>query len=252
MPRTNRSGADDLEALIDSWPDWRLALTSRPQVIGRVPAGRTNRNYRITAPGRPEDLLLRVNHPAPRKLGIDRERERRILERTHSAGIGRPFLYWEPEHRFVVFPWLSGRAWTRADLDKPAQRARLWPMIDALHAIAPEEPRRRYHAYLLDYWRQLEQAGEIDPALARAWQAFEPRLKAFDESPWPACLVHHDMIPDNILETPDRLYLIDWEYAAPGHPDIDVWSVDPDAVREPFVAEMMGWINDLWERLILA
>ncbi|MDZ7790835.1 MAG: hypothetical protein U5L08_10165 [Xanthomonadales bacterium] len=46
-----------------------------------------------------------------------------------------------------------------------------------------------------------------------------------------------------------RLYLIDWEYAAPRHPDIDFWTIDPDAVSEPFVAELMEWINDLWERL---
>jgi aminoglycoside phosphotransferase (APT) family kinase protein len=62
--------------------------------------------------------------------------------------------------------------------------------------------------------------------------------------------VHHDLVPANVLDTGDRLVLIDWEYAAPGHPDIDRWSVDPWRVTEPFVAEMMDWINGLWERLV--
>lgn len=239
------------EGLIDSWRDWGLELTDRPQLIESIESGRTNRNYRLSAPGRTGDLLLRVNHPNPARLGIDREREREILAFAADAGLTRPVWHWDPEQRFVIFPYLPARTWTTADLKNPKQLARLWPMIERLHQIAPEWPRRRYHAYLSHYWQQLEKAGQVDTALKHAWQAFEPRLRAFDEAPWSARLVHHDLIPDNILDTDERLYLIDWEYAAPGHADIDIWTVDPTAVREPFVAEMMDWINSLWERLIL-
>ena len=137
-----------------------------------------------------------------------------------------------------------------ADFEDPGQVARLWQMLDRLHDIESPGPRRAYHAYLLDYWQRLERAGLTDPELARAWRSFEPRLRAFDRGDWPVRLVHHDIIPDKILETPEGLCLIDWEYAAPGHPDIDVWTVDPASVGEPFVAEMMAWINGLWERLI--
>lgn len=252
----NRQAKDDaanagLERLIATWRDWGLALSDRPQLIERIQTGRTNRNYRLSAPGLPGELLLRVNHPQSSRLGIDREREREILLLTARAGIAREFWYWDPDQRFVIFPYLSGRAWTDAELKDPDQRDRLWPMIERLHEIAPDWPRRSYHAYLQHYWQQLEQAGRIDGRLKRAWQAFEPRLKSFDASAWTARLVHHDLIADNILETEQGLYLIDWEYAAPGHPDIDIWTVDPKAIREPLVAEMMEWINTLWEHLIL-
>lgn len=248
----NAAGRDPgLDRLLDTWADWGLELSSRPRVLERIRSGRTNRNYRLDAPGLEEDLLLRVNHPASGRLGIDRERERRILNLTANAGIGRPFRYWDLQQRFVVFPWLPGRVWTPADLADPDQLARLWPLIRRLHDIEiPDWPRRRYHDYLGRYWRQIEQAQLADRGLEAAWRAFEPRLAAFDRSVWPARLVHHDLIADNILETDRGLVLIDWEYAAPGHPDIDIWSVDPAAVQEPFVAEMMTWINDLWERLI--
>jgi len=240
-----------LDCLLDTWAGWGLGLSARPRVLERIRSGRTNRNYRLTAPGREEDLLLRVNHPASGFLGIDRERERRILALTAEAGIGRPCRYWDPRQRFAIFPWLPGRAWTRADFDDSAQLARLWPMIERLHQIDTAGwPRRRYHAYLRRYWQRLEDAGLADRDLRLAWRDFEPRLARFDGSPWSARLVHHDLIPDNILETGRGIHLIDWEYAAPGHPDIDVWSVDPAAVDEPFVAEMMAWINALWERLM--
>lgn len=247
---TDGASDEGAEALIESWRDWGLALADRPRLIEPIESGRTNRNYRLSAPGRSGDLLMRVNHPDPARLGIDRERERRILSLAAAADLTRPAWYWDPEERFVVFPYIPARTWTSADLAEPGQLDRLWPMIERLHRIAPDWPRRRYHAYLCRYWQQLEHEGLVDAALRRSWQAFEPRLKSFDTSAWPACLVHHDLIPDNILDTGERLYLIDWEYAAPGHPDIDTWTVDPTAVGEPFVAEMMEWINGLWERLI--
>ena len=227
-----------------------MSLTGRPRVIARVPGGRTNRNFRLEAPGLEHDLLLRLNHPDPVRLGIDRGLEHEILRLTAGKGIGRPYLHWDPAQRFVLFPWLEARTWTSADLSRPEQRARLWPLVEQLGRITLARPRRRYHDYLCHYWQQLERADRVDAALEAAWREFEPRLRAFDAAPWTARLVHHDLIPENILDTGQRLYLIDWEYAAPGHPDIDVWSVDPNAVAEPFVAEMMAWINDLWERLI--
>ncbi len=240
------------ERLIDTWPDWDLGLKARPRLIEHIHSGRTNRNFRLSAPGLEQDLLLRVNHPAPGSLGIDRERERAILSLTADAGLTRPFLHWDPVGRFVIFPHLPGRAWTQTDLDDPRQRERLWPLIDRLHAIRPDWPRRDYHAYLNDYWYRLERAGLTDSALEDAWQNFEPRLQGFSRSNWPACLVHHDLVGGNILETDAGLYLIDWEYAAPGHADIDTWAIAPQAVGEPFIAEMMEWIIGLWERLIRA
>ena len=250
---TARSAGSDheqrVESLLDTWRDWGLDLSGRPRIEEAVEGGRTNRNVRLDAPGLDEDLLLRVNHPDPESLGIERAREKAILDITARAGLTRPYRHWDRQQRFVVFPWLEGRSWTEADLDEPAQRDRLWPLLERLHAIEAGGSRRSYHRYALDYWRQLERAGAVDPALERDWLAIEPALRAFDEADWDARLVHHDLIPDNILDTGERLYLIDWEYAAPGHPDIDVWTLDPEAIDEPFVAEMMEWINELWERL---
>lgn len=234
-------------AALDTWRQWGLGLTGRPEVVAAVAGGRTNRSFRLAAPGLDGHLLLRLNHPDPASLGIDRALEREILGKTAAVGISRPFLHWDPDDRFVVFAWLAARTWTDADLASPIQRARLWPLLDRLGEVDLQRPRRRYLAYLNHYWRQLERAGLINPELDRRWQQFQPRLAAFDRAPWAARLVHHDLVPANILECQDRLCLIDWEYAAPGHPDIDIWTIDPSAVSEPFIAEMMGWINDLWE-----
>lgn len=239
-----------LERVLDTWPDWGLSIDDRPESLGPVPGGRTNRNYRLRAPGLDHDLVLRINHPDPARLGIDRAAERIILDEVAAHGIGRPVLYWDPDERFTVFPWLEGRVWMPEDLTRALQLARLHPLIKDLGRLLPDLPRRSYHDYLSRYWRQLQSQGSTDAALEQSWREFEPRLRVFDQSAWQPCLTHHDLVPANILDTGERLVLIDWEYAAPGHPEIDLWTIAPDAVTEPFIGEMMGWINDLWERLI--
>jgi len=240
----------DLERTLDTWQDWGLDLRERPRLIGPVPGGLTNRNYQLHAPGLAQDLLLRLNHPQPARLGIDRAAERLILAEVSAHGIGRPALYWDPAARFTVFPWLEGRAWTAADFAQGSQRQRLWPLLERLAELQLDLPRRRYHAYLRHYWQQLERADAVEPDLHQAWQAFEPRLQAFDRADWPARLVHHDLVPANVLDTGKHLVLIDWEYAAIGHPDIDAWSVAPENCGDAFVPELLGWINALWERLV--
>lgn len=241
-----------LKLALNSWREWGLPLTGRPSVLAMVDGGRTNRNFRLAAPGMGEDLLLRINHPDPLRLGIDRTLEREILDLTAAADISRPCLYWDPANRYVVFPWLEARQWTAADLACRDQLARLWPLIERLRSIRTQHARRSYHAYLQHYWDQLKNVATVDSSLEKRWRGFKPLLEAFDAAPWHVSLVHHDLIPANILDTGPRLYLIDWEYAAPGHPDIDTWYLEPERIEEPFIAELMGWINTLWEHLVRA
>lgn len=241
-----------LEPLLDDWAEWDLPLTGRPRLLALVPGGRTNQNFRLSAPGMAGDLLFRLNHPEPTRLGIDRTLEREILSLVASAGIGRPCCHWDQDNRFVLFAYLEGRHWTTADFERPEQRDRLWPLIDRLGDISLDRPRRCYGDYLRHYWNQLEARGSVDSKMRERWLAFEPDVEQFDQAGWTARLVHHDLIPANVLETTEGLLLIDWEYAAQGHPDIDIWSVDPAAVREPIVASLMEWVNDLWSRLMEA
>lgn len=249
-PMTFRTSFLGPEQIVESWPEWGLPIRQRPQVLGPVPGGLTNRNHRLRAPGLDHDLLLRINHPEPGRLGIDRAAEQLIVDAVARRGIGRPMLYRDPFDRYCAFPWLDARPWTRTDLDDPRQLDRLWRLIESLATIRLPLPRRSYHAYVDHYWQQVQARGLADIRLEQAWREFEPRLGDFDRAGWQARLTHHDLVPANILDTGDRLVLIDWEYAAPGHPDIDRWTVDSGAIAEPFIGEMMGWINRLWARLI--
>lgn len=239
-----------LETALATWREWPLPITDAPRVLGPIEGGRTNRSFRLRAPGLNDDLLLRLNNPRGPRLGIDRAQEAAILDTVAEAGLTRGACYWSPQRDFTVFPHIDGRTWSDADFQDPRQRRRLMECLGAAQVLAPGTPRRSYTAYLDHYWQQLENAGAIDAALASSWWLFRETLVAFDRSDWPAVLTHHDLIPENVLETGDRLYLIDWEYAAVGHPDIDRWCIDPTLVREPFVHELARWTNALWERIV--
>ncbi len=236
------------ESILAAWQDWPLPLSAPPKIRESLDTGRTNRNLRLEVPGLGEDLVLRIHHPDAARLGIDRDRERVITQLTAAADIGRPLWHWTTD--YALFPYIDARVWSASDVSDPSQRDRLWPLIEQLAAMSIDRPRRRYSDYLRHYFRQLEDQDTLSATLRREWTAFWPELLAFDEADWSAGLVHHDLVPANVLDAGDRLILIDWEYAAMGHPGIDRWSLDTTAITDPFVAELMAWINCLWERLV--
>lgn len=238
-----------LELALDTWQDWGMALKSRPVVIAQIPGGRTNLSYQLHAPGLPFDLLLRLNCPHGESLGIRRDDEKRILETVAAADVTREARHWSPDNRFTVFRHIDARTWNLRDLQNPHKRDRLLKTLARVHQLEPGTPTRHYQDYLNHYWRQLEAAGMLEADLEKAWRDFWPRLVAFDRAGWTPVLTHHDLIPENILETDERLYLIDWEYAAMGHPDIDRWCLDPALVLDPFIHELARWTNELWERV---
>ncbi|MEQ8955980.1 MAG: phosphotransferase, partial [Gammaproteobacteria bacterium] len=82
-------------------------------------------------------------------------------------------------------------------------------------------PARNYLDYLQHYWKQLEGTPAATPELTAEWQHFVPELEAFQQSDWTPVLTHHDLIPENIIDDGQRLYIVDWEYAALGHPQLD-------------------------------
>jgi thiamine kinase-like enzyme len=237
-----------VESILAAWQDWPLPLSAAPTIKAQLDTGRTNRNLRLDAPGLGEDLVLRIHHPDAARLGIDREREQAITHLTAAADVGRPVWHWTRD--YSIFPFIEARSWTDSDFSDPGQRSRLRPLIEQLVALDTGQARRRYSDYLQHYWSQLETCSSLDRSLRREWSAFWPDLLAFDEAAWSAGLVHHDLVPANVLDAGERLILIDWEYAAMGHRDIDRWTVDPSSIDEPFVAELMTWINRLWERLV--
>ena len=52
-------------------------------------------------------------------------------------------------------------------------------------------------------------------------EAMEAAATAIDEAKWRPVICHHDLVPENIIINDFGVFILDWEYAAIGHPGLD-------------------------------
>ena len=68
-----------------------------------------------------------------------------------------------------------------------------------------------------EYCNQLSPQ-DLDESLR---QALFQIARNIDNQDWSPVLCHHDLIPENIIQSAKGLFIIDWEYASLGHPKFD-------------------------------
>jgi thiamine kinase len=203
-------------ALVPGWKE-----TTQPRECVPLSGGTSNAAYRVRT--RAGDFVLRLHEPQSALLGVNRANELALHEAAARAGIAPPLVVIDPAGQFLITQYVRGPTWTAGDMADPTHLAHLGRTLRELHAlpaptVAGYEPARllRVHAEriarldgpgaaLLAPW--LQQADEVLARCARAG-----RLPA---------IIHNDLHHSNILEA-DRLYLIDWEYAAVSDPLFDL------------------------------
>ena len=205
----------DPEADIRGLPCWRGPIAIEP-----LPGGLTNVNFKVRdARG---TFAARAGTDDP-DLGIDRRAELACARLGARLGVA-------PEVVFEAPPWLVTAFIAGKTLDGPAlaDRPRLRRVAALLRTL--HDARREVSGHLpwfspflaVRTWLGLAAArGYALPfdvaALRDAVDDLEARLAPFRPS-----LCHNDLMPGNLIEADDRLWLIDWEYAGVGHPLFDL------------------------------
>lgn len=236
-----------VESILSDWRGWLPGCASPPKLVRELPGGRTNHSYLIHCDGR--DAVLRINAEESESLGIDRRREEILHRQAASAGLSPPLLYCDPDYRFSVTEYVSGRQWRAADIAGETGRQRIRELVARVQALPVLFPSRDYVAYVEKYWSLLQSRKPgVLSALRERRQQILPVIASLQEDAWKPVVVHHDLYPENIIERNGCLFLLDWEYAACGHPDIDRLLLDSDRV-DPRVVALADWINELWELL---
>ena len=70
------------------------------------------------------------------------------------------------------------------------------------------------------------------------WMDFYKRLNNWQAKQTNQVLCHHDLTPENILETKQGIKIIDWEYSGRGHREFDAIRLlrDPDGnIEHPII-----------------
>lgn len=214
---------------------WQGPISTEP-----LPGGITNYNYLVHDGGRRYVARLCLERPL---LGIDRRNEIVCQRAAAGAGIAPEVVY--HDNGILVSQHVPGQTLTAADVREPALLSRLAALLRQLHgswdALTGEmlyfsafqavrtyaRTARRLNAHL---------PADLDLLLEDArWLA---RLLG----PFVPVLCHNDLLPGNIIAEPERVWLVDWEYAGIGHPLFDLANLSANC----------GFSEEHDERLLVA
>lgn len=206
-----------LQQTLANWRQWNTGcgeLTAQPTLVRELVGGRTNRSFLVAQDD--YKAVVRINTLNGVSLGIDRKREGLILELLQPTGAVPKVLFHSDEVLVSVFH--EGRQWSEEDSRSTQQMAALNQLLQRIQNVEITQlQRRNYVQYCQAYIDQLGSAFAIEGLQ----QTILTAAAAIDAADWPAVICHHDLVPENILVTADGLIVLDWEYAALGHPALD-------------------------------
>ena len=190
---------------IKSLPCW----TGSPRGVP-LPGGLSNEIWKITDDA--GDHVVRLGRDYPFHH-VNRVREAMTSRAAHAAGFGPAVRYTAPG--VMVTQFVSAKTLQAADLS--ADPARIGRLLRAFHTDMPAHIRGEatlfwvFHV-IRDYARTLIAGHSPDTpdlpgylAQAAEWEAAQ--------IPLPIIFGHNDLLPANILDDGQRLWLIDYEYA---------------------------------------
>ena len=182
--------------------------------VVRLSGGSVNRSYSVLTPaGR---FVLRLSQGPDAWLTSDRSVERELHRIASKALIAPRIVAADRDDRWMVTEYVTGRLWMEPDFANPQRLARLGDTLRRLHELAPPDTGRFDLLQALS--RYVERVGADASYLD--WAAAAWRVSGAEERP--LAILHHDLHGSNLIETSNRLVLIDWECAAVSDPLLDV------------------------------
>ncbi|SFM92181.1 thiamine kinase [Izhakiella capsodis] len=179
------------------------------QAVGSAASlqGLTGLTYRLEYDGHP--LIARRQPQAGQEIpGVNRQREYHLLRKLAADGLAPVPLGWKSP--WLLLEWTPGE--NAAKMTAECFEQQLLPLLCRLHRLPPVGSTLNLPALLWRYW-QLCHPREKSARWLR-------QLKRLTRSGLPSglrkSLLHLDIHRGNLLQTPQGLRLIDWEYAAEG------------------------------------
>jgi thiamine kinase-like enzyme len=208
------SGVADIIRTVPGWHDADPMITP-------LPGGITNRNYHVEVDRRA--FVVRLPGERTELLGIDRSGEAAASYLAADLGIAPAVRAELPGVGTLVTEFVGGVPATSEALLAPGVLERITAMVRRFHGSGPIAA--RFPIFRVVEWHARDAAANgVDPPAvytelreaARAIEAvFEPRSLE-------STLCHNDLLPANVLLSPDRLWIIDYEYAGMNHALFDL------------------------------
>ncbi|HLP69039.1 MAG TPA: phosphotransferase family protein [Rhizobium sp.] len=198
MPRSSEDRIADL-------PCWNGAIEIEP-----LKGGLSNESFVVKDASGRHVVRFGTDYPFHH---VYRNRELMTARAAHAAGFAPQIEYAEPG--VMVSAFLDAKTFSGADV--AAERQRVARLLRRFHEEMPRHVSGAgfmfwpFHV-IRDYARTLEAGGSrMIPELAR-YLRLAGQLEAV-QAPLPIVFGHNDLLPSNILEDGEKLWLIDFEYA---------------------------------------
>lgn len=199
-------------------PLWRGSVTLEP-----LSGGITNRNFLVRDGG--SSFVARIGEELP-ELGVDRRNELLCHRAAVTLGVAPEVVH--GENGVLVSRYIVGRTLDPAGVRAPGFPERLARLLRCLHEgwdllsgefffFSPFQASRTHAETSRRIGAELP--GDIDLLLEAT------RRLSREIAPYTPVLCHNDMLPANVLDDGERLWIVDWEYAGIGHPLFDLAGV---------------------------
>lgn len=205
-----------ISEMLAQWTSWNLGNREpRLENLKPLPGGLTNRCFLM--PLERGLYVLRIHGQNSQALDIDREAEYRIQRLVSAAGLAPEVRYRSDNGRYWIRDYVQGNALTGASLTLPLLK-RMAKQLAQLHALpVPDEiPQLNVAEKANHYWNLIETLDGAEQVTGLRAELQTVFARTPDKR---RCLCHMDPLPANwILSDDGSLTLLDWEYAAIGHP----------------------------------
>ncbi|NBN63423.1 choline/ethanolamine kinase family protein [Pannonibacter tanglangensis] len=209
-----------------SVPDVLVALPELQRVIGPICAiaalsGFGNEVFRVD--GDRGSFILRIERPSL-KGRVDRHLEAAYARRAEALGFGPQVLFADPARGVMLLRAVpDARPLGAGDAADPAEAAQLGALLRRLHTdVTLSGARFDPAAWLAARRPALMAAGLLDGDALAVARAVEDLARQEGGAAGPAVPSHCDLVPQNVLLSQGRLWLIDFEYAGRADPAWDL------------------------------
>ncbi len=218
-----------VEDRIRALPCWRGRIDIAP-----LTGGISNESYLVTDGAGRHVVRFGRDYPFHH---VFRDRELMTARAAHAAGFGPEVRYAEPG--VMVSAYLGAKTYGAGDV--VAERRRVADLLRRFHTEMPAEVSGAAFLFwpfhvVRDYARTLAAGGSRMAAHLPDYLALARELEAA-QAPLPIVFGHNDLLPANILDDGERLWLIDFEYAGFSTAMFDLAGATSNAGFSPEEAE---------------
>ncbi|QIM63667.1 LPS biosynthesis choline kinase [Pasteurellaceae bacterium Orientalotternb1] len=162
-----------------------------------------------------ERYVLRNQNQRASNFGVDYQQESQILAQIRPLAIAPDPLYANAQQSLLS--WIDGSVPTEFSSDLLQKLAE---QLAKLHRFKLQAVSSNQNFTILNLTERCHFLWQKLPAQKQAELPFSPPFPQIE--PFAHALCHHDLHLGNLVEQGDKLFIIDWEYAAVSDPALDL------------------------------